>query len=889
MLPWGMEYIHLTYIIEDKLITFNDSDRLKLLDYRLSPKMYVSSVAPISKERTDILLIQLHELQLHEDIIMSFDEWFNLKEEFLTQTLSKYNDILGENIFKKYPRFSLLVKEAFDVNDMKSTKILLDFGADVIDLVSIVDSMISSISVLIQRKKVFKSIENDLEKLIKLFIEYDDDDLSDKLLTELEYMVRGALVDGMGLNVSDSYNMEHEIGDNSWNSADREIKVCDLKIDTILKFVNRVADSPDIFEPPVQWGSIETLEILKKDLNDKGDAAVIAMQMTRVSKILLFGKVVDNYFFYQLNMKETLQQHSDFLKLYLDYCPINYDDIVDRLEARFEFSLLESTEPILYRAFELISSLVKEIILTKKVSTEPDYIGFDIAVGQIIDALLKEHEELTKSFPKFRRPEKPEFSEILMRTHSYNNIIGPISLYYFKIPCLDKTFKKILLFGDEHTPLNEFCYDCIYYDQFINLIIDICKHNNNCVDLYLETHLMDFQLGESDRQVTREMKGGSTINSQVPTAIEDTLNYMRRMFKECGNNNYGEAMAADVSSRQGIDYCLVNGIQINNLRVHNIDFRLTNTIDLENDGSLSTESGLNDMFYLFEHIRLSDKSNYIKIIKYILGYDIDEAEEAEIIYLFKDIAKWVVDGDGTFDTAHRASGWQCAICNKQNKPYTPKCMECGRPRPSTEDFPPHELRSSMYREKPNYFVEAVLAGDRLGDTLINRALSTLRFIRRKINKEYSKLKTSSCYIGDLRKIYFDTIMEEYTSNWHWARLAQARALEEGPDVDIESFHLIDFYTLLRMFIDFDIKGAKSQRSPQLCRDKEQQNRIIAYTGDAHTRNYVRNLKKLGAQHLVFSVSSKDFFTESKVLKFDSAEINKGFSSYDDIIDDFISD
>jgi hypothetical protein len=88
MLPWGMQYMHLTYIIEDKLITFNDRDMLKLLDYRLSPKRYVSSVAPISREKTDILLLQLHELQLHEDIIMSFDEWLNLKEEFLTQTLS---------------------------------------------------------------------------------------------------------------------------------------------------------------------------------------------------------------------------------------------------------------------------------------------------------------------------------------------------------------------------------------------------------------------------------------------------------------------------------------------------------------------------------------------------------------------------------------------------------------------------------------------------------------------------------------------------------------------------------------------------------------------------------------------------------------------------------
>ena len=87
-------------------------------------------------------------------------------------------------------------------------------------------------------------------------------------------------------------------------------------------------------------------------------------------------------------------------------------------------------------------------------------------------------------------------------------------------------------------------------------------------------------------------------------------------------------------------------------------------------------------------------------------------------------------------------------------------------------------------------------------------------------------------------------------------------------------------------MDFDITDSKSERGPRMCRKKESQNRIIAYTGDAHTENYVEILQKHFEEHLVFSINP---IKNKKILEFRDAHINKNFHNFYDIIEDFVDD
>ena len=360
------------------------------------------------------------------------------------------------------------------------------------------------------------------------------------------------------------------------------------------------------------------------------------------------------------------------------------------------------------------------------------------------------------------------------------DIYGPISMYYFRIPCKDGSIKKILLFGDEHSRIINKCNgDCIYYDDYINLITERCQNKKRCVDLYIEQPLTQIQM------TTRELKsvysGGSSINPD-----EDTLMYTRRIFEDCSEKDYRESE---------IDSCLgLSGISFNNLRVHNIDLRLVD--------NLRFERLFERLYQVFERLSIYSvvtEEDYSKIIRYILGYaDISE-----------DVFELVI-------------------------------------------------RQQLLIDYP----------------LTSGNLIQLRWIRDKINKEHIKFMKNKCFNEDLREIYYTNLMDKYKKN------------KSGDnDNSLSHIHLIDFYTLLRMFIDFDISGKKSKRGPRTCRNIESQNRIIAYTGNAHTINYIEILKKCFGKHLVFAIDCDEYYT--KILEFKNAKINKyGFTNFTDIIIDF---
>ena len=350
----------------------------------------------------------------------------------------------------------------------------------------------------------------------------------------------------------------------------------------------------------------------------------------------------------------------------------------------------------------------------------------------------------------------------------YSKIVGPISMYYYRIPYSEygTTFKKILLFGDIHTPITEKCSTdcCIYYDQYINLIIDECKNSSKCIDLYLENGFTQHQMASDE---VKSYRGGSSINQ------EDTLEYMRRIFDDCSKKDYRESLYNDSLDN---DYCLVNSKQVNNLRFHNIDMRLlSHTTDT---GSILDQLG--------KSLRLSP-TDYNSIIIYILGYD--DILEEEIQHIFTAL----------------------------DKPLSPE------------------------------------------------NLTQLRWIRNKTNKEYDKYKKTNN--TDLRQIYYENLMEQSNQGI------------------ISQIHIIDFYTMLRMFMDFDRTEKKSIRGPRSCRNIESQNRIISYTGHAHTANYVEILQKqYDDKYLVFSINHNEY---KKILEFKDADINtEHFNNFDDIIDDF---
>lgn len=189
-------------------------------------------------------------------------------------------------------------------------------------------------------------------------------------------------------------------------------------------------------------------------------------------------------------------------------------------------------------------------------------------------------------------------------------IYGPVSISYLKIPMEDSMDKKIILMGDVHTPLTKKITkknkDSVYYDEYMVNIIKRCEDKNQCVDLYLEKDLTKKQ--------GNIILGG--YNSNLDKYSNDTLNYIRLLFRNCGRQDYKDATITKCN--------LYNPIteknekeEISNLRLQNIDLRITEgqknmaNIFLDNDTKLYSLS----------------LENHIELLKYILSIDGHQTKE----------------------------------------------------------------------------------------------------------------------------------------------------------------------------------------------------------------------------------------------------------------------
>jgi hypothetical protein len=348
----------------------------------------------------------------------------------------------------------------------------------------------------------------------------------------------------------------------------------------------------------------------------------------------------------------------------------------------------------------------------------------------------------------------------LLRQH-YNKIkldkiYGPLSMYYYKIVS-PFGIKKILLFGDEHTELPSKCanHNCIYYDDYILDIINKCQEKNKCVDLYVESYLTKDQGGiaMNSKFVTETdslsyMMGGSDIG-----ASEDTLNYIRRKFRNCLDN---------------CDNCEINGNEIINLRSHNIDLRL-----------------------------YQDENVFIELMEFIEEYDITESDEREIIQY-------------------------------------------------------------LLGMKNNYLqILSIINHYKIPHNLTKIIINEIKYIRSKIGKEYRKyLLSRDTYFDktatDLREFYYD-----YITNYGDDKLVVL---------------LVDFYTILRIFMSFDLD---KHRGPSECTSNIQ-DKIIVYAGNTHIDCYTDILNHYFNKDLIFKVRAEEDGDGEKILEFKNFEINKDY-------------
>nr|QDY52363.1 hypothetical protein 7_10 [Mimiviridae sp. ChoanoV1] len=152
----------------------------------------------------------------------------------------------------------------------------------------------------------------------------------------------------------------------------------------------------------------------------------------------------------------------------------------------------------------------------------------------------------------------------------------------------------------------------------------------------------------------------------------------------------------------------------------------------------------------------------------------------------------------------------------------------------------------------------------------------------KINKEYSKfLKNKDNFLpkgsNDLREElnkYFKKIIKLDSKDFLILDL---------------SLLITDFYLLLRLFNQFDMKGPKN-RGPLKCRGDENKNlnNIIIYSGLAHSEVYIKILLKYYPDSLQFSTISTAKSHKNQI-QFGETSVQKnilGFTNFNQLIADF---
>ena len=185
-------------------------------------------------------------------------------------------------------------------------------------------------------------------------------------------------------------------------------------------------------------------------------------------------------------------------------------------------------------------------------------------------------------------------------------IVGPIELSYWEITCPNKTKKKILFLGEEHTVVTKNCEDikdtyCYDIDDVLELLITSANKKKQCIDIFVEN-------APKRLSAPIYLKGGKLKkNSEVMDHIQYT-------YRNCSEH-----------SRYN-DY-VVDECQNKNLRYHNLDLRRS----LRN----MRKSRRNKLDSLLFYTRGSDSYNherdYNLLADYILGVTIKKKQKPHLI------------------------------------------------------------------------------------------------------------------------------------------------------------------------------------------------------------------------------------------------------------------
>ena len=180
-------------------------------------------------------------------------------------------------------------------------------------------------------------------------------------------------------------------------------------------------------------------------------------------------------------------------------------------------------------------------------------------------------------------------------------IKGPISLYLWDITCPNKSKKKILLIGDEHSNINDICVksnnNCYNLDNFLIKIMKMASKKNKCIDLFLEEK-------QKKRSGPLYLKGGKfNKNSKLLSEIKQT-------FYNCAHH---AIHSPSLSKKCGYD----------NLRFHNFDLRFSNNVPYEN----RTSNKLDILLYNSTNpTGYNHKRDYNLMANYILAASIKKTD-----------------------------------------------------------------------------------------------------------------------------------------------------------------------------------------------------------------------------------------------------------------------
>ena len=214
---------------------------------------------------------------------------------------------------------------------------------------------------------------------------------------------------------------------------------------------------------------------------------------------------------------------------------------------------------------------------------------------------------------------------------SITTILDPYQMTYLKF-----NNKKILLFGEAHSlsPRKKPNPNEVIITDYLKYCIYLSYLNNNCIDMIIE---QGFNLNQ----------GYKLSNNHGNIFDDDSLSNVRRLFENCQSSkinkfrnekslntiidNFKESKYYNNIHRyikimsEENNKCMIDNIELNNLRVHNFDLRhfslAGSSLEFYKLIHIKNHSHISSKIKTIITKLVSDTNKLTLFIKYILGYD----------------------------------------------------------------------------------------------------------------------------------------------------------------------------------------------------------------------------------------------------------------------------